>query len=130
MDRIHFIEHRGHRILVLDYHDIRDPAEALTLIEAGRQLVATQPPRSLLLMTIVRGARYNADVLQAMKNLAAHNAPFVKASAIVGLSALHRAAYRTVLLFTRRNIPAYDTEQEAMDWLVDQATAPIPAGAA
>lgn len=130
MDRIRFIEHRGHRILVLDYSDIRDPQQALEAIEAGRRLVATQPPRSLLLMTIVRGARYNADVLQAMKNLAAHNAPFVKASAIVGLSALHRAAYRTVLLFTRRNIPAYETEQEAMDWLVDQATAPVPAGAA
>ncbi|MBV9109381.1 MAG: hypothetical protein JO306_08240 [Gemmatimonadetes bacterium] len=130
MDRIRFIEHRGHRILVLDYSDIRDPAQALAAIEAGRRLVATHPPRSLLLMTIVRGARYNADVLQAMKSLASHNAPFVKASAIVGLSALHRAAYRTVLLFTRRNIPAYDTEQEAMDWLADQATAEVPAGAA
>ena len=130
MDRIRFIEHRGHRILVLDYSEIRDPAQALAAIEAGRRMVATQPPRSLLLMTIVRGARYNADVLQAMKNLAAHNAPFVKASAIVGLSALHRAAYRTVLLFTRRSIPAYETEQEAMDWLVDQAAAPVPAGAA
>lgn len=127
MDRIRFVEHRGHRILVLDYSDIRDPEQALAAIEAGRRLVAAQPPRSLLLMTVVRGARYNAEVLGAMKNLAAHNAPFVKASAIVGMSPLHRAAYRTILLFTRRNIPAYETEQEAMDWLAAQATVPAPA---
>jgi hypothetical protein len=120
MERTRFIEHRGTRILLQDFSGIRDPDEALKEIRHAISVVARQPPHSLRLLTIVREARYNAAVLQAMKEMAAHNAPYVKASAIVGMSGLHRVAYQTVLIFTRRKIPAFDSEAEALDWLAEQ----------
>jgi hypothetical protein len=121
MERTRFIEHQGHRILLLDYAGIRDPDEALRSIARSRELVARQPPGSLLVMTVVRDARYNAAVLQGMKELAAHNAPYVRASAVVGMSGLHRIAYQAVILFSKRNIKVFDHEAEALDWLVSQA---------
>jgi hypothetical protein len=120
MERTRFIEHRGKRILVLDYSDMRDPDEAIAAIEQSKRVAATHPPHSLLVMTVVRNARYNSAVLQALKELASHNEPYVKASAIVGMGGLHRVAYQAVLLFSRRKIPAFDTEQQALDWLVEQ----------
>ena len=121
MERTRFIEHQGHRILVLDFAGIRDPEEALREIAHSREVVARQPPGSLLVMTLVRDARYNAAVLQGMKELAAHNAPYVKASAVVGMSGLHRIAYQAVILFSKRNIKVFDQEAEALAWLVTQA---------
>lgn len=121
MERTRFIEHQGKRILLLDYAGVRDPAEALREIEHSRAVVASQPPASLLVMTLVRDARYNASVLQGMKDLAAHNAPYVRASAVVGMSGLHRIAYQAVILFSKRNIKVFDQEPEALDWLVTQA---------
>jgi hypothetical protein len=121
MERTRFIEHQGTRILLLDYAGVRDPAEALREIEHSRAVVASQPPGSLLVMTLVRDARYNASVLQGMKDLAAHNAPYVKASAVVGMSGLHRIAYQAVILFSKRNIKVFDQESDALDWLVTQA---------
>jgi hypothetical protein len=121
MERTRFIEHRGRRVLLLDYAGVRDADEALREIERSKRVVSQQPPKSLLVMTVVRDARYNAAVMQAMKDLAAHNAPYVKASAVVGMSGLHRIAYQAVILFSKRNIQTFDAEEQALDWLVSQA---------
>jgi hypothetical protein len=121
MDRTRFIDHKGQRILVFDYSGIKDPQEAVREIHHSMQVTAQQPPKSLLVMTLVRDARYNSAVLQALKELATHNEPYIKASALVGMSGLHRIAYQAVILFSRRKIPAFDTEAEALDWLAAQA---------
>jgi hypothetical protein len=121
MERIRFIEHQGTRILLLDFAGIRDPDEALREIQRCREVVARQPASSLLVMTLVRDGRYNAAVLQGMKDLAAHNAPYVRASAVVGMSGLHRIAYQAVIMFSKRNIKVFDQEAEALDWLGTQA---------
>jgi hypothetical protein len=121
MERTRFIEHQGTRILLLDYAGVRDPDEALRDIRHSRTVVAAQPPGSLLVMTVVRDARYNAAVLQGMKDLAAHNAPYVRASAVVGMSGLHRIAYQAVILFSKRNIKVFDQEREALAWIFTQA---------
>jgi len=120
MDRTRFVDHKGTRILHFDYSGLRDPEEAIAEIRRSMEIAARQPPRSLLAMTTVRDARYNTAVLQALKELASHNEPYVKASAVVGMSGLHRIAYQAVILFSRRQIKTFDREEEAMDWLVQQ----------
>jgi hypothetical protein len=120
MERTRFIEHKGKPVLLLDFAGIRDPEEALREIQVSRRFVAAQPRGSLRVMTLVRDARYNAAVLQGMKELATHNAPYVKASAVVGMSGLHRIAYQAVILFSKRNIKTFDNEAEALDWLATQ----------
>lgn len=121
MERTRFIEHQGKRILLLDYSGVRDPEQALREIRHSMSVVAQHPPGSLRVLTNVRDARYNAAVLQGMKELAAHNAPYVRASAVVGMSGLHRIAYQAVILFSKRNIKVFDAEAEALDWLAAQA---------
>ncbi len=120
MERTRFTEHKGRRILLLDYSGVRDAEMALREIETSKLVVAAQPPGSLLVMTVVRDARYNTAVIQAMKDLAAHNAPYVKASAVVGMGGLHRIAYQAVILFSKRKIQIFDDEAAALDWLVSQ----------
>lgn len=120
MERTRFVNHRGCRILVLDYSNTRDPREALAAIEQSKRTVAQHPPKSLLVLTNVRDARYNTQVLQALKELARHDEPYVKASAIVGMSGLHRIAYQAVILFSKRKIQVFDTEEQGLDWLATQ----------
>ena len=121
MERTRFIDHRGTQILLLDYAGARDPEEAVREIRHSMQFVARQPRGSLRVMTVVRDARYNAAVLQGLKELASHNAPYVKASAVVGMSGLHRIAYQAIILFSKRNIKVFDQEADALAWLVTQA---------
>ncbi|MBV9110840.1 MAG: hypothetical protein JO306_15625 [Gemmatimonadetes bacterium] len=120
MERTRFLDHRGKRILLLDYSAMRDPDEAVREIRHSMDVVATQPAGSLLVLTNVQDARYNTAVLQALKELAAHNAPYVRHSAIIGMNGLHRIAYTAVQMFSRRKIHVADGQEQALDWLVQQ----------
>jgi hypothetical protein len=116
-NRTRFIEHNGKRILLFDFEGLKEPNESLKEIENAKAFVATQPKRSLRILTNVRDTRYNAAVLQGMKELAKHDEPWVIASAVVGLTGLLRIAYTAITTFSRRNIAVFDNEREALDWL-------------
>lgn len=116
-DRVRFVEHKGQRILLFDFEGLQEPTVSLQEIEKAKAFVATQPPKSLRILTNVRNTRYNGAVLQGMKELAKHDEPYVTASAVVGLTGLLRIAYTAITTFSRRNIAVFDNDQEAMDWL-------------
>ena len=121
MERTRFIEHRGKRILLLDYVGVHDPQEALAAVRHSMSVVAAEPPKSLVILTDVTNARYNSEVLQALKEMAARNEPHVKVSAIVGVTGLLRIAYTAVMMFSKRNIRIFHSRPEALDWLVDNS---------
>lgn len=120
MERTRFEDHQGKRILLLDYSAMTDPGEAMAAIQRSMAIVAAQPRDSLLVLTDVSDSRYNATVLQGLKELAAHNAPYVKASAVVGITGLRRIAYQAVIVFSKRNIKTFDSRESARAWLVTQ----------
>ncbi len=121
MSRTRFIEHQGSRVLLFDYAGIRDTAEAKREIAESVRVVATQrPEKSLLVMTDVTDARYDSEVVQALKQLAAHNTPYVKASAVVGVRGLQKVVYQAVVWFSKRNLQLFDTREAALAWLAQQ----------
>lgn len=120
LDRTRFIDHRGHQILLFDFSNLQDSAVTLREIEKSKEFVAQQPEQSLYTLVNVENARYDSTVVQALKELAAHNKPYVIAGAVVGMSALHRIAYRMVVLFSGRKLAAFETLHEGKHWLLDQ----------
>ncbi len=120
MARTSFTEHRGKRIARLDFSDIGEEADALAAISEAGEIIQSQPEKSVYTLTIVRGSRFNSSVLAALKNLASANVPYVRAGAVVGMGTLHKAAYLTVMYFSKRTIPAFDSEPEALEWISKQ----------
>ena len=118
MQRVHFIDHRGVRVLLTDYSPPITEAEGLAVMDECRRLVAQQPPQSLLLLTDVTGAYFNTRAVQGLKELAAHNSPYVRRSAVVGVSGLQKIIYQAVQRFVKRDIVLFATRPEALDWLV------------
>ncbi len=118
--RTRFIIHNDVPILLLDYSNVADPQAALAEIALSRRIVAQQPEGSLRTLTYVEGSHYDTDVVQALKELATHNRPYVKAAAIVGLDALRRVIYRAVITFSRRDIRIFTDLDAAKDWLAAQ----------
>lgn len=120
-ERTRFIEHQGRRIVLLDFTSLTVEAECLAEIEKARQFFAAQKPDgTMLTMTDGTGARYTSKVMEALKQLAAHNKPYVRAGAAVTTSRLHRVVVTAVAIFTGRHLAVFATRQEAMAWLVKQ----------
>jgi hypothetical protein len=122
MNGASFIEHKGKRIVLLDFAGIQDPAAGLPLIAAaGRFVQALPADGSALSCTDVRNTKYDREVVDAFKVMSKGNGPHVKAAAVITDSAIHRAAISMIALFSRRKIVTFDTKEKALDWLVAQA---------
>ena len=121
MERLRFIEHGTHRILYFDLANILEAEEALPVLERGKEICAAAAPHSLLTLTNVRNTRFNTATVAALKRMVEHNRPFIRASAVVGMSSLHRIIYGVVVRIAQREIPAFDDEETAKAWLASKA---------
>ncbi len=120
-DRTRFIEHQGRRIVLLDFRNLTVEAECLAEIDKARKFFEALPPDgSLLTLTDAEGARYTSKVMEALKQLAAHNKPWVRAGAAVTTTRLHRVVLAAVAVFTGRHLPVFATRAEALAWLIKQ----------
>lgn len=121
MERVRFIEHRGRRILLQDFSGITDPDEALATIDEAIAFVdELTPDGSLLVLTITLGSHYNREVMDGLKALGQHHTPYIRASAVVTDSGLHRVGIWAVSKFTGREIESFSDPEKAKDWLVGQ----------
>ena len=123
MDRTRFIDHRGQRLLMLDYTELGTDLDQLRAeIVKSKEVIAGEPPGSVLTLTDVRGSKITPTAVKAMQELVQFNAPYVKWSAVVvGLTGVYLTAFRAIqALSRRRNMKAFNDLDEAKAWLVSR----------
>jgi hypothetical protein len=129
MDRVRFIEHRGIRVLLLDYSNLHDEQPQLEMIEERVELVAEQPPGSLLVLVDATGAHFSRTAIQRIKEANVLDKPFVRRSAMVGAdTATPKGAIDSVGTFAAKNWGQFSTREEALDWLTESGANSAPAG--
>jgi hypothetical protein len=119
MNRVRFIEHKGHRILLLDYSQLTDEREMLIMIARRRKVVSEQPPGSLLQLADVTGTQFTRAAMEEAKRAAVLDLPHVKRAAVVGASTERaQALLESAEVFAMRQWTRFDTREAALDWLV------------
>ena len=122
MERVRFIDHRGHRVLLLDYTNLADEPEILEMIEERRELVSKEPPGSVLTLTDLSGAHVSRTVIQRLKEVNVLEKPFVRRAAAVGAESLTpKGAAEAIATFAAKRWGRFATREEALDWLVEPA---------
>ena len=120
MERTNFIDHKGKKILHLNFSNSKDPKELLNAIAYAQALVAKNPPKSLLCLTDVSDSIFPSELVDAMKNLAKANAPYVKASALLGITGMKKYILNAAMQFSGRKLVAFEEAEAAKDWLISQ----------
>src|SRR4051794_11600433 len=102
MERTRFIEHKGKRILLLDYTEMGDDsADLQAQIARSKEIISAEPPGTVLTLTDVRSSRITPGNVKAMQELVKHNADFVKWSAVVvGLTGVYLTGFRAIQALT------------------------------
>ena len=116
-ERLRFIQHKGHAIFVIDFSNCSG-AEMLLLIEQIRSIVARHPHNSMLTLADFNGAEIDKKVATRMKEVLTLDRPYVKRSAWVHAESVPHVFYENIKSFSQRDIPTFQTREEAMDWLV------------
>jgi hypothetical protein len=113
--RVRVIEHG---IVLQDFSRILDVETALAAISEARAFMQTRPrDRSTLLLTDFTGSTFNQDVTDAMRQLATDHKPYVRASAVFGMTAIMRVILRAVIALTGRDIRLFAQRSEAIAYL-------------
>ncbi len=120
MERVGFVSHKGASILKVDLSGATSIEEKLATIKQAKGIISAHPPKSLLILTDVTGTTFNAKAVEEMKQYSSHNTPYVKASAVIGISGLARIIYDSVVRVIGRSVVSFDTEAQALDWLAQQ----------
>jgi hypothetical protein len=116
-DRIRFIEHQAKQILLVDVSHCT-PAEVAKIVLLVPSYVTSEPRGSVLLLADFTGAEFDRIAIDRLKESAVFDRPHLKRSAWVGIENLPKVFYEHIKNFSQRDLPAFKTREEAMDWLV------------
>lgn len=124
MERLRLVKHRMRDILVLDLRNAQSD-EIIRVVEACRMYVTSQPRQSVLTLLLMENGEFTREVVTKMKEVATYDRPFVIRSAFVGADSLPKVFHSALESFSRREFPNFQTEEEAMEWLVDDKPAEV-----
>jgi hypothetical protein len=116
-DRIGFVEHKGKQILLVDLSHCT-PVEVAKVALLVPSYVTSEPRGSVLLLADFTGAEFDRIAIDRLKEAAVFDRPHLKRSAWVGLEKLPKVFYEHIKNFSQRDLPAFETREAAMDWLV------------
>ena len=110
-----FIEHQGVPILRVDYSGL-SPRELPAALQATMKVIAMQPRASVRILTVVN-AHFDAIAAEAIKAYSAHNASYLRASALVGATHFRKVLLESLKLHGRKDLEAFESEGDALTWL-------------
>ena len=126
-DPIRIVEHKGKKILLADLsHCTPREVEKIALLVPS--YVTSEPRGSVLLLADFTGAEFDRIAIERMKEGAVFDRPHLKRSAWVGIESLPKVFYEHIKNFSQRDLPAFKTREEAMDWLVSDEEIPSTEG--
>lgn len=112
------IEYKGKQIVLLDLSNMA-PEDVVQNVPKTTEIMHSFPENSVLLLNDFRGMKYSSDSLTVAKEYSRGNVPYVVKSAMLGVTGLKKIGLKAMITFSgRKNMYPFDTEEEALDWLV------------
>jgi len=119
MERIRFIEYKGQKILIEDFSGLKPGEEFDETLETARQIIASQPPQSVLALFDATNASFDREALNAMGRFVKQNTPYIKKACTVGIKGLLVVALQAVSRLGGRSFHTFDTREEALEFLIE-----------
>lgn len=120
MDRIVYVTFRNHQVLLADCSDC-SPDELAAVIDEIPRHVTKEPPGSVLLLADYSRSVFNKETVEHLKIAAVFDKPHLKKAAWVLTENLPKTLYDSVRTFSGREIPTFETREEALEYLVSDA---------
>ncbi len=115
------ITHKGKDIIYLDYRGLKHPDKFQEKV--GETIKRTKyylenNIKDILVLTDLNDSYIYGDATRFLKESTKMARPFVKKSAVIGVSGAKRILLNMVNLFSGYETKSFQTKDEALDWLV------------
>ncbi len=123
-ERAYFKEYKGKVIYCVNYSDLKNEKKFLGIIEQTsifrKENIENKEKGSQLMLVNIQDSFVLGDVFKELKTVGAKTAPFLKKQAIVGISGGKRTFLNLYNFFIRREMKAFVTIEEALEWLIKE----------
>ena len=120
MAKTKIIDYQGIKIFYIDFSRLKTFDEIKAVSVEAQKYIHAQPPLSVYTLANVEDAHFNSEIRDMFTSYVNSNKPFVKASAVIGVTGLRMILYNTVMKLTGREIRSFSNINQAKEWLVGQ----------
>jgi len=120
MPKVEFILYKGVRILDLNVRDSKDVDQNIAAFRLAQEMAMKEPIKLLRLLTDVTEAHYTTEAVSVLKEFSKSTTPYMKASAVVGVTGVKWIILQSLIKLTGREIKLFDTRENARVWLAGQ----------
>jgi len=120
-----FIKHKGETIYFMDFEGLKTLEDFKGLIDASKKHIRNQPPKSVVALTSMEGMHFSKEIRDMISDFIGGNKPYMKVSAVYGISGLLRVVYNGVTRLTGRDVRAFESREKALEWLTSKQTADV-----
>jgi len=118
--RIYPIFHNGKKIYYTDWSNLISAGESLAAIKETSDFILSMNEYELLEIINVTNSFASVESLTELKRVAKLTSKFNRKKAIVGISSAKKILLNSVNRIAGTNIRAFDTLEEAKDWLTNE----------
>lgn len=113
------INYKNHAVVYLDFSNLRSTDEINDLIGKAIAEIRRRPLKSVLTLTNIDGMYFNNTIFSVFSKYVRENSPYVKASAVVGMTGLISIMYNGFVKVTGREVKAFRSETDALEYLAN-----------
>jgi hypothetical protein len=117
--RVRFIEHRGKRVLFIDFSNA-DLDLVRAVAAEGLHVMASQPPKSLLCLVEVEGIPFSTDALTIGKEMTDLGHHYSLRTAVSGVTGFRSFLLQTIADAAKSTIKLFKERDKALEWLLEE----------
>ena len=112
------INYKGNTVFRMDFSDTKSEQEIYLVIDASIKHIRSKPHASVLAVTNIKNMYFNKTVASRFTKFVKENKPYMKKSAVFGMSGIARVVFNGVMKAAGRDIRSFETETQAKDFLL------------
>lgn len=108
-------------IIRVEYPDGISQENVLLNIDKVNEFIRACDPQSALVLSIFGDYKQvvTNEIVDKFRDALKENAPFVKKSAVVGISGIRKIFFNSLMVMTRRVLRLFESETEALNYLAE-----------
>jgi hypothetical protein len=114
------LTYKDKQIIHISFKGMSSLDDICDLIERSKLLIHSQPAKSVYSVTDITDMHVSPQIKDMFLDFIKSNKPYMKASAVIGVTGLKQFIFNTITKLTGRDIKSFDSEQQAKDWFALQ----------
>ena len=119
MEKTTTINYKGNTVFRMDFSDTKSEKEIYSVIDASIKYIRSKPNASVFAITNMKNMYFNKTVASRFTKFVKENKPYMKKSAVFGMSGIARVVFNSIMKLAERDVRSFETEEQAKNFLLE-----------